>query len=72
MGRVVLVARDEQDSTIKRAMAVIPNTLVLTHADFPVVNKKIKDYYAAAVVQAMFAACKNEGREEKIGLLRSE
>lgn len=56
-GRIVLVARNEQDATIKKATAVIPNTLVLTHTDFPVVNKKIKDYYPSSVVQAMFAAC---------------
>jgi integrase len=58
-GRVVTVARNEQDATIKKATALIANTLVLTQADFPKVNKKIKDYYPATVVQAMFAACQN-------------
>lgn len=55
---MVLVARNEQDATIKKATAVIPDTLVLTRADFPVMNKKIKDCYPTAIVQAMFAACK--------------
>jgi integrase len=58
-GRVVLVARNEQDATIKKATAFIPNTLILTHADFPVVNKGIKDFYSAAQVKALFAAAKN-------------
>jgi len=58
-GRVVLVARNEQDATVKKATAVIPNTLVLTRADFPKVNKKVKDYYPNEIVRAMFAACKN-------------
>lgn len=58
-GRVVLVVRNEQDATIAKATAVIPNTLVLTRADFPKVNKKVKDYYPRSVVDAMFAACKN-------------
>jgi integrase len=58
-GRVVIVVRNEQETTIAKATAVIPNTLVLTRADFPRVNKKIKDYYPRSVVDAMFAACKN-------------
>ena len=33
-GRIVIAARNEQDATIKRATAVIPNTLVLARADF--------------------------------------
>ena len=58
-GRVVIVVRNEQETTIAKATAVIPNTLVLTRADFPKVNKRIKDYYPRSVVDAMFAACKN-------------
>ncbi len=58
-GRVVIVVRNEQDATIAKATAVIPNTLVLTRADFPKVNKKVKDYYPKSLVDAMFAACKN-------------
>lgn len=58
-GRVMIVVRNEQDATIAKATAVIPNTLVLTRADFPKVNKKVKDYYPKSVVDAMFAACKN-------------
>jgi hypothetical protein len=58
-GRVVLVARNEQDATIKKATAIIPNTLVLTQADFPIVNKGIKDFYSAAQVKSLFAAAKN-------------
>jgi integrase len=58
-GRVVIVVRNEQDATITKATAVIPNTLVLTRADFPKVNKKVKDYYPRPVVKSMFAAAKN-------------
>jgi len=58
-GRVVIVVRNEQETTIAKATAVIPNTLVLTRADFPKVNKKIKDYYPRSVADVMFAACKN-------------
>ena len=58
-GRVVIVVRNEQDATIAKATAVIPNTMVLTRADFPKVNKKVKDYYPRSVVDAMFAASKN-------------
>jgi integrase len=58
-GRVVIVARNEQDVTIAKATAVVANTLVLTRSDFPKVNKKVKDYYPKSVVDAMFAACKN-------------
>jgi integrase len=57
--RVVNVVRNEQDATITKATAVIPNTLVLTRADFPKVNKKVKDYYPRPVVKAMFATAKN-------------
>jgi integrase len=49
----------EPTGTIAKATAVIPNTLVLTRADFPRVNKNVKDYYPRSVVDAMFAACKN-------------
>jgi len=59
IGRVVLVARNEQDATIKKVTAIIPNTLILTQADFPVVNKGIKEFYSAAQVKALFAAAKN-------------
>lgn len=58
-GRVVIVVRNDQDATIAKATAVIANTLVLTRADFPKVNKKIKDYYPKSVVDAMFEACRN-------------
>jgi integrase len=58
-GRVVIVVRNEQEATIQKATTVIPNTLVLTRADFPKVNKKVKDYYPSPVVKAMFAAAKN-------------
>lgn len=33
--------------------------MFLTRADFPKVNKKVKDYYPQSVVDVMFAACKN-------------
>jgi len=58
-GRVVIVVRNEQDATIAKVTAIIPNTLVLTRADFPKVNKKVKDYYPHPVADAMFAAVKN-------------
>jgi integrase len=58
-GRVVIVVRNEQDVTLAKATAVIPNTLFLTRADFPKVNRKVKDYYPHPVVKAMFAAAKN-------------
>lgn len=38
-GRVVIVARNEQDATIAKATGVVPNTLVLTRADFPRLKK---------------------------------
>jgi hypothetical protein len=56
---VVIVVRNEQEATIQKVTAVIPNTLVLARADFPKVNKKVKDYYPRSVVDAMVAACKN-------------
>jgi hypothetical protein len=59
MGRVVLVARNEQDATVRKATAVIPNTLVLTRSDFPKINRGIKDFYSQAQVDALFAACKS-------------
>jgi integrase len=58
-GRVVIVVRNEQDVTLAKATAVIPDTLFLIRADFPKVNRKVKDYYPHAVVKAMFAAAKN-------------
>jgi len=58
-GRIVIVSRNEQDANLAKVTAVIPNTLFLTRADFPKVNKKAKDYYPQSVVDTMFAACKN-------------
>jgi len=58
-GRVVFVARGEQEATIMRATAVIPNTLILVASDFPVVNKNIPDHYTHEQVDALFAAAKN-------------
>jgi len=57
--RVVSVARGEQEATIMRATAVIPNTLILVASDFPVVNKNIPDHYTHGQVDALFAAAKN-------------
>ena len=45
--------------TLRKATVIIPNMLILTQADFPRVNRKVKDYYPKSVVDAMFAACKN-------------
>src|SRR6267142_975215 len=58
-GRVVLVERTEQDATLAKAGAVLANTLVLTSADFPTVNKGIPDYYNEEQVKALFGAAKN-------------
>lgn len=55
----MIVARNEQEATLRKATAIIPNTLILAQADFPRVNRKVKDYYPKSVVDAMFAACKN-------------
>jgi len=67
-GRVVILARNEQDVTIAKATAVIPNTLILTRSDFPRANKKVKDYYPSPLVEVMFAAAKNLRELVMLGL----
>jgi integrase len=68
-GRVVLIARNEQDATVKKATAVIPNTLILVSSDFPVVNRGIKDFYTQEQVKALFGACKNLRERLMLSLL---
>jgi integrase/recombinase XerD len=53
-GRVVLVADTEQDATLRRAMAVVPNTLILVSSDFPTVNRGTPDYYNDEQIDALF------------------
>jgi integrase/recombinase XerD len=58
-GRVVEVANNEQSATLKRAMAVVPNTLVLVSSDFPAVNRSTPDYYSDDQIDALFANASN-------------
>ena len=53
-GRVVLIADTEQDATLKRAMAFVPNTLILVASDFPTVNRGTPDYYSDQQIDALF------------------
>jgi hypothetical protein len=53
-GRVVIVADSERDATLKRAMAVVPNSLILVSSDFPTVNRGMPDYYCDDQIEGLF------------------
>jgi hypothetical protein len=58
-GRVVVVAKTEQDATLKRAMAFVPNTLILVASDFPTVNRGTPDYYSDEQIDSLFSHTTN-------------
>jgi integrase len=54
-GRVVEIAATEQNATVRRVTALIPNTLILVSSDFPTVNRSTPDYYSAQQIDALFS-----------------